>query len=114
MTLTATPDAGTLFRSWGGALAGNDNPATLRMDTDEEVTAIFAKPVLRVVTRSRGSVTLDPPGGVYDLGTVVTLHASPREGYLFDGWSGDLTGSENPATLVMEGDRFVTAGFAEP
>jgi hypothetical protein len=114
VTLTATPDTGTLFRTWGGDLAGTENPATLLVDENKDVTAIFANPVLRIVTRSRGSVTLDPPGGVYDVGSVVTLQASPKAGYLFTGWSGDLAGSENPATLVMDGDRFVTAEFGEP
>jgi hypothetical protein len=114
VTLTATPDAGTLFRTWGGDLAGSGNPSTLLMDADKDVTAIFAKPVLRVVTRSRGSVTLDPPGGVYEVGSVVTLHATPNAGALFTGWSGDLAGSENPATLVMDADRFVIAEFGDP
>jgi uncharacterized repeat protein (TIGR02543 family) len=114
VTLTATPEAGTLFRTWGGALSGTDNPATLVLDADKDVTAIFAKPVLRVVTRSRGSVTLDPPGGVYELGSVVTLHASPKPGYVFTGWGGDLAGNVNPAAILMDGDGFVTAEFGTP
>jgi hypothetical protein len=51
---------------------------------------------------------------VYDVGSVVTLYASPDAGTLFTGWSGDLASSENPATLVMDADRFVIAEFGEP
>jgi len=114
VSLTAVPDAGNLFRAWGGDLAVVENPAVLLVETDKDVSAFFAMPVLNVVTRSRGSVTLDPPGGVYDLGSVVTLHASPNEGYLFSGWGGALSGNENPITLLMDGDQLAIADFEKP
>ena len=43
---------------------------------------------------------------------MVTLTASPTTGYSFTGWSGDLTGSTNPATITMSANRTVTANFA--
>jgi uncharacterized repeat protein (TIGR02543 family) len=58
-----------------------------------------------------GSVTLDPPGGSYDEGTVVTLTASADAGSTFEGWSGAATGTANPVTVTMDGDRTVTATF---
>ncbi len=33
------------------------------------------------------------------------------EGYEFDHWEGDLTGSTNPASLVMDGSKTITAIF---
>ncbi len=36
-----------------------------------------------------GSVTLNPPGGVYEEGTEVTLTALPEAGWQFSGWSGE-------------------------
>jgi hypothetical protein len=111
VALTATPDAGYLFRAWGSDLAGTENPTTLLVDADKNVSAFFAKPVLKVIARSHGSVTLDPPGGVYDVGSIVTLHATSKDGYRFSGWSGGLSGSENPTTLVMDADELVFAGF---
>ena len=87
LTLTATPDEGYLFRTWGSDLAGTENPTTLLVDGEKDVSAFFAKPVLKVIARSHGSVTLDPPGGVYDVGSIVTLHATSKDGYLFSGWS---------------------------
>ena len=41
----ATPNAGWLFDRWEGDLTGNDNPATVTMHSDINVTAIFI-PVL--------------------------------------------------------------------
>lgn len=58
-----------------------------------------------------GSVSLDPPGGSYDPGTTVTLTATPAGGFVFSGWSGDLSGTQNPATLTMDANKSVTATF---
>ena len=35
----------------------------------------------------------------------------PNSGYLFSSWSGDLTGSTNPATITVDGNKTVTANF---
>ncbi len=58
-----------------------------------------------------GSVALSPPGGSYDPGTSLTLTATPDPGFSFAGWSGDLSGTANPATLGMDADKTVTATF---
>jgi outer membrane protein assembly factor BamB len=58
-----------------------------------------------------GSVELNPAGGSYPAGTVVTLTASPAEGFSFDHWGGDLSGSASPATVTMNADKSVTAYF---
>lgn len=61
-----------------------------------------------------GTVELDPAGPTYPSGTTVTLTANPAAGYAFDHWSGDLSGSDNPATIVMDADKNVTAHFVLP
>ena len=59
-----------------------------------------------------GSITLDPLGGVYEAGTPVTVTAVPDQDWTFVQWSGDLSGSVNPETIVMNGNRSVTAIFS--
>ena len=118
VTVTAIPDAGWQFDGWSGALSGTTNPADITMDANKSVTATFSQlPVeqytLTVNTVGQGSVTLNPPGGVYDDGTVVTLTAVPNSGWKFDNWSGDLTGSANPDTITMNANKTVTANFSE-
>lgn len=49
--------------------------------------------------------------GSYNSGDTATLTATPSAGHAFSGWQGDLTGSANPATLVMNGNKSVTAVF---
>jgi hypothetical protein len=43
----------------------------------------------------------------------VQLIANPGVGWLFDHWSGDLTGSTNPDNIMMDGNKAVTAHFVE-
>jgi uncharacterized repeat protein (TIGR02543 family) len=64
-------------------------------------------------TVGQGSITLNPSGGTYDQGTVVTVTANPSSGWQFDGWSGDLSGSTNPTTITMNANKSVTATFSE-
>jgi hypothetical protein len=42
-----------------------------------------------------------------------TLTANPQPGYLFNAWSGDLAGTQNPATLLMNDDKTVGATFVQ-
>jgi hypothetical protein len=61
-----------------------------------------------------GSVALDPPGGVYEPGTRVTLTATPAAGRSFASWDGDLTGSANPTSVVVDRNLQVMARFRTP
>ena len=116
VTLTATPAAGFEFSGWSGDLSGSANPAALTMNANKTVTAIFTEVqatqfTLSTSTNGSGSIGLSPAGGVYNEGTVVTLTATPAAGFVFSGWSGDLSGSSNPATLTMNANKNVTAVF---
>ncbi|MHB8107583.1 MAG: stalk domain-containing protein [Candidatus Cryosericum sp.] len=66
---------------------------------------------LAVTKVGGGTVTLDPSGGTYNRGTVVTLTAAPDSGYAFAGWSGDFTSAGNPVSITMNSDKAVTATF---
>jgi hypothetical protein len=112
VTLTAFAEEGHRFTGWTGDLAGSENPETLVMNEEKAVGATFLR-LMRVTSfaGSGGSVALDPPGGAYESGTSLTLTASPDPGHRFTGWHGDLSGLENPAILVVDADKSVSAGF---
>jgi len=115
--LTATPSPGYLFTGWSGSLTGSTNPGTVTMNGNRTITATFtAIPTYTLtVTPSPlagGSVAKSPDASSYALGTVVTLTATPALGYTFTGWSGGLTGTTNPVTITMDGNKTVTATFA--
>lgn len=58
-----------------------------------------------------GTVELDPPGGVYNEGTQLTLTAIPDDGYRFTGWLGNASGTINPKVINVKSNREITAGF---
>ena len=58
-----------------------------------------------------GSVAVDPPGGVYQAGTDVTLTATPGPGWAFDHWEGGHSATDATTTVVMDWNKLVTAVF---
>src|SRR5262245_57621336 len=116
VTLTATPAAGQQFTGWSGDLTGTTNPAQITMNANRTVTATFA-PIstnftLTTVVSGSGTITRNPNAATYASGTVVTLTATPAAGQQFTGWSGDLTGTANPATITMNANKSVAANFS--
>ena len=68
---------------------------------------------LTVNLQGQGTVSLNPSGGSYASGTQVTLTATPTSGWQFSGWSGDLSGSQNPATVTINSNKSITATFTQ-
>lgn len=60
-----------------------------------------------------GSVTVPTQscGGGYTSGSVIQLTAVAGTGYVFESWSGDASGSTNPVTVTMNGNKVVTANM---
>jgi hypothetical protein len=58
-----------------------------------------------------GSVT--PASGFYTVGDPVSFTASPSQYYLFDQWSGDLSGGNNPVPVTLSSNMTVAALFVE-
>lgn len=71
---------------------------------------------LTIVIEGSGTVSLDPAGGAYERGTVVTMTATPAEGWVFDHWKGpNIDGStDNPQLITMYNSYTVTAVFVTP
>jgi hypothetical protein len=62
----------------------------------------------------QGQVQVTPLKQTYACGEQVTLEATPANSdWLFTGWSGDLSGSQNPATFAVEGDYRILATFGQ-
>ena len=68
---------------------------------------------LIITQNGNGSVTRELDYPTYSPGTDVQLTAVPAAGWSFSGWSGGLSGSTNPATITMDGNKTVTATFTQ-
>lgn len=58
-----------------------------------------------------GSVS--PGGGTYNNDTQVTLNAVPSQGYQFDHWSGDASGTSSTVTISMNSNKGIIANFSK-
>ena len=58
-----------------------------------------------------GQVITEPSGPRYKKGTTVSLTAAPNTGWAFHQWTGGITGTKNPTTIVMNANKTVTANF---
>gem|GEM_PF-2333815 len=92
-----------------------DNPITVLMDSNHTAVATCLVPSYTLTTvadpSEGGTVT---GGGTYDCCTTVTVEAIPAGPcWYFVGWGGDLSGTENPTTIHMDGDKTVIAHFAK-
>jgi uncharacterized repeat protein (TIGR02543 family) len=112
--LTATAATGWHFVGWSGDASGSANPLTVLVDGEKNLTATFAIDAyaVNVTTVGSGVVVRNPDQATYDLGSSVELTATPATGWRFVGWSGDATGSTNPLTVLVDGEKNLTATFA--
>lgn len=123
VTLTASPDSGWSFSSWGGACSGTGT-CQITMDANKSVTATFTqKPVLTVNISGTGSGTVtSSPSGIncgsvcsasFVRDTQVTLTATPDGDSTVSSWSGcdSVSQDKRTCTVGMTGNRAVTVTF---
>lgn len=83
----------------------------LTQSSQVDSLAITILPLLSVTTAGGGVVTVDPPNGAYLSNSVAIVTATPSSGWTFLQWLGDLSGTNNPASLTMTRSRRVQALF---
>jgi large repetitive protein len=113
VTISASPDDGWVFDRWQGDLVGSDSPATLVMDSDTSIIAVFVEAIpdaitLTVTAADGGDVRVTPERESYAVGTQIELLAIAYDDWYFDHWEGDLSGNANPITFTLDGDKRVT------
>jgi hypothetical protein len=113
--LTANAATGWMFTGWSGSVSEGLNPLNLIMDADKVVTASFAPiPIYEVTVGVSGQGSVTPPGGNYQSNTLVTLSATPADGWVFGQWTGDTTSTANPLAFRLTANQNVTAVFGQP
>jgi len=113
--LSATASSGYEFTGWSGGVSGTANPLSITVDGNLSVVAGFAEtlPDSYTVSVSSGTGGSVSGGGTYTSGSTVILSATASSGYEFTGWSGGVSGTANPLSIIVDGNLTVVAGFAE-
>jgi hypothetical protein len=58
-----------------------------------------------------GNVKIDPEKDYYAKGSLITMTATAKSGWLFGEWRGDLDSSDNPESISINSDNTITAVF---
>jgi len=137
VTTAADGDGDGMSDAWEQRYGLNpDDPADAFIDADGDgytslqeyggagdPTNSASRPLYAAVPPPQGSYSLsaavNPAGGgsvspgwaSFAAGTSAALTATAATGWRFDHWGGDATGTNNPAVVVMSGNRSVTAYF---
>ena len=116
VTVTAQPVEGWSFASWSGSINSTNISDTVTISGNEAVTATFVQDAIHALTvdiTGSGTVSKDPDKPLYEDGEMVTLTASPTDGWSFDGWGGGASGTDTTTTVTMNGDITATATFTQ-
>lgn len=114
LTLTAVANNGYTFTGWSGSSTSANATLSGPVDSDLDLTANFLptyKLTINISHQGRGYARRDPVKDAYTANEQVTVTATPASGYRFTGWSGAASGTANPATIIMKGDKTLTANF---
>ena len=114
ITITATPNEGYHFVTWNDG--NTDNPRTITVTEDATYIATFeeGEEVTRytiTVLSANESMGTVSGGGEYEVGTEITITATPNEGYRFVSWNDGNT--DNPRTITVTEDATYIATFEE-
>ena len=105
VSLTAIPTGQLLFLTWSGSANVTNNPLTITMDGNKDITAIFGGLTINVAVLGNGVVTRNPDRTTYSFGEQVTLSAIPGRWHGFNGWESGAV--ENPRLItVVESNNF--------
>jgi uncharacterized protein (TIGR02145 family)/uncharacterized repeat protein (TIGR02543 family) len=98
-----------------GTAYGND--VSYLVIGDVTLYAVWVVQTYKLATNismpNSGTVSHSPDKSEYTFGEPVTVTATPANGYTFTGWSGAASGTINPITITMDGDKALTAGFGK-
>lgn len=109
VTVTAMPAEGYGFIRWTGDATGSANPLTVVMDTNKNITAVFASTILTLTGQGAGTISSIPDQPFYAVGQPVTLNATAGRWHVFSHWLDG--GTNNPRTVTIGESNAYTAVF---
>lgn len=112
VSLTALPSTNFRFFNWSGDASETTNPLSVLMDRDKTIKANFIQQYVLTIIAGAGGTTNPVPGPhKYDTGSNVQVTAEPNTYHYFKNWGEADTGTANPTTILMNGDKTLLAFF---
>ena len=114
--LTAIPEKGWAFEGWGGDISGNETPKKVTIDSEKNIITKFKRKYypITITLIGEGSVIKSPDSIVYPFERIVELKAVPKSGWVFESWGGNLSGTVNPQTIMVDTVKNVIVRFRQP
>ena len=117
ISITVTPNSGYTFIGWSNG--STDNPISITVNSDQTITANFAKRSypLSINIIGEGTVTEEiintGKTSDYEHGTTVRLTAIPNEGWGVTKWKGAIESKSVTVDLVVNEEKEITIEFHE-
>jgi hypothetical protein len=113
--LTAVPFEGWTFDGWSGAIKGTHLNAQVEILDDTNIKAVFKqdqyKLELNILGGGEVQITPEPDKDFYLHGEKIELLATPKEGWRFYRYWGDVTSTSPSITITFESDLEINARF---
>lgn len=115
VSIEAAPSKSWEFIQWTGDVDGDDQVINVTMNANKNITAVFEVIEYNLTINVDGDGNTDPLEGNYTAvkGEIMTIEANPSEGWKFDGWTGDVTGTTSTINVTIKEDKSITAEFSE-
>jgi hypothetical protein len=88
-----------------------DGTTTSRSTPVQIMSGLQMQPKAVTVNSTAGGTTTG--AGTYDFNTTTNLVATPSLGYLFAGWSGDLSSNDSNVSITLSANKEVNATFVQ-
>lgn len=117
VNVTATPNSGYIFQNWSNG--STDNPLTVTVNQNITLTANFIKRKYPLTINIQGEGTVseeivssgNSAPTEYNSGTVLRLTAVADDGWRFNQWSGDVSGTEESIEITLNQPKNITVDF---
>jgi hypothetical protein len=113
--ITAIPDVGWTFESWGGDINSTQTEIDVTVDSTKNYSANFIQNKYYITQEitGEGTINMNPEKKYYSYGDVVEVTAISEDGWIFSEWYGSLSEEENPKQIVVDSDMNIGAVFLE-
>ncbi len=96
---------------WSNWSDGGQQSHMVVPEFNSSYTANFSSQYYLTTSASQGGA-ISPPSGWYNAGTTALVSATPSNGYYFVGFSGSLTGTAVPQSVLMNAPLSISATFS--